>query len=458
MIARLRLFCCALIVLASTVAWPAAASAAKPRTVPRELAKLLAAGSIDQPTYDADLALQQAVKQRVRRLTGTRQSELRGALKVVDGIARRGQLRAARLAPVFLELQRNLEWWGGDQPLLANGQRITFEGSELVYQEVPGQGIHLHPLANFGKLNAYAKASKRTNARAGQLLDELMAIAVPRGGGLAWEYYFTFDGGKGPWVSGLAQGTGLQAIARTAQKLGRLEELRPPIEQGLTLFEQSPPTGVRIATPAGAHYAQYSFWPSLRILNGFIQSLVGLFDVAQITGSARARQLYDAGEAEAKAETPTYDTGAWSFYSRGAIKRESDLSYHELLRDFLANLCDRTAATEFCTAATHFTTYLETPPEISLRTDDLRGGKDGTLAFSLSKISTATITITAPDGRQVLRRPIGRIARGAHDVTWAVPRKAGVYELRVDATDLAGNPADAEGDVTVLKPKRKRRG
>ena len=225
-------------------------------------------------------------------------------MKVVDGIARRGQLRAARLAPVFLELQRNLEWWGGGQPLLANGQRITFEGSELVYQEVPGQGLHLHPLANFGKLNAYAKASKRTNARAGQLLDELMAIAVPRGGGLAWEYYFTFDGGKGPWVSGLAQGTGLQAIARTAQKLGRLEELRPAIEQGLTLFEQAPPTGVRIGTPAGAHYAQYSFWPSLRILNGFIQSLVGLFDVAQITGSARARQLYRRGRGRGQGRDP----------------------------------------------------------------------------------------------------------------------------------------------------------
>jgi D-glucuronyl C5-epimerase C-terminus len=456
--ARLRLFCCAVLALASSAALPAQADAAKARTVPRELDRLLAAGAIDQLTHDADLALQKAVKRRVRELTGTPQRELNGALKVVDGIARRGQLRASRLAPVFLELQRNLEWWGGGGPALANGQRITFPDSELVWQEVPGQGLHLHPLANFGKLNAFAKGSRRTNARAGQLLDELMAIAVPRGGGLAWEYYFTFDGGKGPWVSGLAQGTGLQAIARTAQKLGRLEELRPAIEQGLTLFEQAPPTGVRIATPDGAHYAQYSFWPSLRILNGFVQSLVGLFDVAQITGSPRAQALFAAGEAQAKVEAPTYDTGAWSFYSRGAIKRESDLAYHELLRDFLVNLCDRTAATQFCTTATHFTTYLSVPPEIELRTDELRGGKDGTLAFSLSKISTATVTVTAPDGRQILRSGLGRVGRGTHALQWAVPRKAGTYALRVDATDLAGNPADIEGDLEVLKPKRKRRG
>ena len=74
-------------------------------------------------------------------------------------------------------------------------QRVTFEGSELIWQYVPGQGLQLHPLANFGKLNAYAKGRKRNNARNTLLLDELLAIAVPRGGGLAWEYYFTFDGG-----------------------------------------------------------------------------------------------------------------------------------------------------------------------------------------------------------------------------------------------------------------------
>ena len=65
-----------------------------------------------------------------------------------------------------------------------------------------------------------------------------MSIAVPRGGGLAWEYYFNFDGGSPPWVSGLAQGTGLQAIARSAVKLGRQDELFPEISAGLKLFEQ----------------------------------------------------------------------------------------------------------------------------------------------------------------------------------------------------------------------------
>jgi D-glucuronyl C5-epimerase C-terminus len=430
-----------------------AADAAKKKTIARELSRLYSAGAIDQATYDADRAIYNDVKQRIKRFTGARKAQLAGALAAVEGIAARGQLRAARLYPLFLTLQRNAEWWSA-QPLLANGQRVTFPGSELVWQYVPGQGIQLHPLANFGKLNAYAKGSRRNNARNTVLVDELLSIAVPRGGGLAWEYYFSFDGGSPPWVSGLAQGTGLQAIARSAAKLGRMPELLPKIQAGLKLFEQAPPTGVRVQTPDGVHYAQYSFWPSLHIINGFVQSLVGLYDVAQITGDERAAQLFADGDRTARREVPTFDTGAWSYYSRGAITRESDLSYHTLLRDFLTGLCDRTDAAVYCDAELHFTTYLTVPPELALRTTRVRGGKATTLRFSLSKISRTSVSVTAPDGKRVLSVAAGTVGRGTRTVAWTPPRKPGIYTVRIDATDLAGNAAGVEGQVEVLKPKK----
>lgn len=431
-----------------------AADAAKKRTIAGELKKLYAAGAIDQLTYDADRAIHADVKRRIKRLSGARKAQLAGALATVEGIAARGWMRATRLHPLFLTLERNAEWWSA-QPLLANGQRVSFPGSELVWQYVPGQGIQLHPLANFGKLNAYAKGSRRNNARNTVLLDELLSIAVPRGDGLAWEYYFTFDGGAPPWVSGLAQGTGLQAIARSAVKLGRMPELLPRIQAGLRLFEQAPPTGVRVQTPDGVHYAQYSFWPSLRIVNGFVQSLVGLYDVAQITGDPRAWQLFADGDATARREVPTYDTGAWSYYSRGAITRESDLSYHTLLRDFLTNLCDRTGVPEYCDAELHFTTYLTVPPELALRTTRIRGGKAGTLEFSLSKISRTSVSVTAPDGKRVLSVAAGTVGRGTRTVAWTPPRKPGIYAVRIDATDLAGNAGTTEGQVEVLKPRKR---
>ena len=434
----------------------APAQAAQPRpTIARELTQLYERGQIDLATYDADRAIHTDVKRAIRDLSGMRRAELAGVLATVEGIAARGSLRASRLAPLFLTLQRNLEWWSS-RPLLAAGQRVTFEDSELVWQYVPGQGLQLHPLANFGKLNAYAK-SRRNKLRNMVLLDELMAVAVPRGGGLAWEYYFTFDGGRPPWVSSLAQGTGLQAIARSARKLGRMDELLPAIQRGLTLFEQRPPTGVRVASAGGAHYAQYSFWPELRIANGFVQSLVGLYDVAQITGNPRAAQLFADGDRAARAELPRFDTGAWSLYSRGAIARESDLHYHTLLRDFLASLCDRTAEPVYCTAESHLTSYLTTPPELDLRTTRLRGGATRTLGFMLSKISSTSVRVIAPSGRTVLAVAAGVVGRGTRTVAWRVPRRAGEYTVRLDATDLAGNAASVEEAVEVLAPKRRRR-
>ena len=451
---------CACVVLAcmSLIAAIApAAEAAKPRrTIARELARLYERGQIDLATYDADRAIHTDVKRAIRDLSGTRRAELAGVLATVEGMAERGSLRASRLAPVFLTLQRNLEWWSS-RPLLAAGQRVSFEDSELVWQYVPGQGLQLHPLANFGKLNAYAKGSRRNNVRNTVLLDELMAVAVPRGGGLAWEYYFTFDGGRPPWVSGLAQGTALQAIARSASKLGRMEELLPAIQHGLTLFEQPPPTGVRVASGDGAHYVQYSFWPELRIANGFVQSLVGLYDVAQITGDARAAQLFADGDRAARAELPRFDTGAWSLYSRGAIARESDLHYHTLLRDFLTSLCDRTAEPVYCIAESHFTGYLETPPALDLRTTRLRGGALRTLRFTLSKISSTSVRVTAPSGRTVLAVSAGVVGGGTRAVAWRVPRRAGEYTVELAATDLAGNAANEEETVKVLSPKRRTR-
>ncbi|MEZ0293317.1 MAG: D-glucuronyl C5-epimerase family protein [Solirubrobacteraceae bacterium] len=436
------------------VSTPTTAQAAKKKTIATELRKLYGAGSIDQATYDADRAILADVKRRIKRLTGTRRYELAGVLATTEGIAARGKLRASRLAPLFLQLERNAEYWTAS-PLPSNGARVSFPGSELVFQYFPGQGLQLHPLANFGKLNAYAKGSKRNNARTTLLLDELMSIAVPRGGGLAWEYYFNFDGGSPPWVSGLAQGTGLQAIARSAVKLGRQDELFPEISAGLKLFEQRTPTGVRVKGPNGTEYAQYSFAPGLTILNGFIQSLVGLWDVADLTGDPRATALFEAGDRTARKIVPGFDTGAWSLYSRGTSSYESNLSYHELLRDFLTSLCDRTQTPVYCTTEQHFTGYLTTPPVLKLATKRLRGGKSGVLTYSLSKISSTAISVTAPSGRTVLSVAAGTVGHGTRTVSWNVPRRPGIYTVRISATDLAGNRGGVTGQVEVLKPRKR---
>ncbi len=162
---------------------------------------------------------------------------------------------------------------------------------------------------------------------------------VYRGGSPTWEYYFAFGSGAPPWTSAMSQGTAVQALGRAAGLLGDAS-YRDLAASALGLFERPPPDGVRVDTPAGAHYLLYSFDTELRVLNGFLQAVIGLHDFAQASGDPRAQALFDAGHAEAQVEVPSYDTGAWSLYS---LSRESDLSYHRLVRTFLRRLCERTA-------------------------------------------------------------------------------------------------------------------
>ena len=432
---------------------PVAALAQKRRTVPGELKKLLAAGAIDDATYAERRAAYDDAKRTVRKLTGRRKLELGAVVKTLEDVAARGRLTASRLPALFLTLQRNREWWTKG-PLLGSGRRVGFEGSQIVWQYYPGAGIQIQVLGTFGKVNALW--SSRQTAALGQAVDELLPLAAERAGGLAWEYYFDYRAGKAPWVSSLAQGTALQALSRAAQRLRRQADVFPYTSRGLAIFERAAPEGVRVPAGAGVHYAQYSFEPGLRILNGFIQSLVGLYDYGRIAADTRAQGLFAQGEARAREEVPTYDTGAWSLYSRGTVTHESDLGYHTLLRDFLESLCNRTRSTVYCGAEEHFTTYLTTDPVVRLDSRRLRGGTYGKLKLSLDKISGVTLRITRGE-KLVHTRYVGSLSRGPHTLGWQVPRRRGIYTVTLAVRDLAGNPATATGDVEVLEPRKKKR-
>jgi hypothetical protein len=438
---------------------PTASTARTKRTVARELKRLRDRGAITPEEYDIRRADYADAKQAAKGLKGTRRTELTAVILTMEDIARRGKLTRSRIAPLWLTLARNVEWWTTG-PLPASGERAGFSGSELVWQYYPGQGLQIQWLGTFGKLNGLVKRkSTSTNAQASTLVDEILSLASERAGGLAWEYLFTFGGGSPPWVSSLAQGTGLQALARSAAKLGRQADVLPVTTKALGIFRRKPPEGVRIAAKRGwdgPHYLQYSFAPTLYILNGFTQSIVGLHDYAQLTGDATAQELYTSGQRELAREVPEYDTGAWSLYSTGAARREADVSYHELARDFLVSMCDRTQAPVYCGTADRFTAYETEPPALTLARQKLRGGTTGTLRVRLSKMSAVTVVVRRA-GSVVMSRALGTVPYGVVRIRWAVPRRKGTYDISVRARDLKGNAAEKAGTVDVLKPVRKRK-
>ncbi len=464
---------------------------------------LLRSAAISEATYHQDYSAYVAAKSSLGKLTGTRRTELGVVVANVQAMASAHELIPSRLPVLFMTLERNRQWWTTG-PLLVGETRVSFPGSRIVWEHYPGQGIEIQWLATFGEANGYY-LSGHENANLRQLLAEVIPLATQRAGGIAWEYMFDFDGGAPPWTSGLSQGTALQVLARAWSRFKEPADLTAA-QQALGIFQTPPPQGVRVTTPAGAMYAEYTYAPSDRILNGFIQSLVGLYDYTSITKDPLGLALFEAGDAEARAIVPLYDTGAWSMYDQFG---ESDLNYHELLTEFLQHLCERTSkgpplasaappasgtpttptstATTpssntggasaaaagrgahaaqtsspsgvqipgdelYCTTAQRFTADLHTPPAIALLSKTLPAGARAGVQLSLSKI--ATVSLTVRQGTKVVWTNSAMVEHGKPKLLWITPAKGGSFSVQLTATDLAGNSSTASGTILVSRPSR----
>jgi hypothetical protein len=413
-------------------------------------------GRIDAPTRDRYLGDWSNALRTYRGLRGQRRTELAYVIGTVRHLAD-GRRLAARLAPAFLLLDRNRQWWAKAGPP-SPGARLRFSPSRVIFQYFPNEGLQLHPLANFGEANGYWYAHRDNDLRS--LLTDLKEIAVDRAGFLTWEYYFAFGGGSPPWISGMAQGTAMQAYARASKRLADPSFLRVAT-QARGAFERRTPVGVHAPQGSENWYALYSFAPRANVLNGMLQAVNGVRTYLDFTDDPAARRVFEAGDRTARAEIGKFDTGAWSLYDRpdGRPGHEADLNYHTLNRDFARNLCRATKAAAYCTEAERFTRYLTEDPTLDPHRavpSPARGGKGVRFRFRLSKVGRVSIVVRdAASGRTYLATSAS-LPYGSHWFRWVPPTRAGehTYTYRLSARDLAGNSASVDGDVRVLPGRR----
>src|SRR5205823_9478573 len=195
-------------------------------------AAMLLSGSASATPWLTDLALiNKGIDRAValNRIDGAEAAEYRGdANAAADVLPKLPSSRYRSLAAVVHQVAGF--WKGYDSPrgrtlfdMLAfntkwfashwdqkSGTDIVDYSDGTWYRAFPGIGFQFHPLENFGKLNNFA--AQKNTARAEQLAQALLARSVVRFGGLAWEYYFRFGGGRPPWISGMAQAVAAQAL------------------------------------------------------------------------------------------------------------------------------------------------------------------------------------------------------------------------------------------------------
>ena len=99
-----------------------------------------------------------------------------------------------------------------------------------------------------------------------------------------------------PWVSAMAQGEGIGLLLRAYQLTGD-KKYKDCAESALQIFNVSVSEGgVKIEKDSGMiWFEEYPSSPSSCVLNGFIFSLLGIFDHYRLTGSNYSKTLWLKG-------------------------------------------------------------------------------------------------------------------------------------------------------------------
>ncbi|KAK6743762.1 hypothetical protein RB195_010825 [Necator americanus] len=127
------------------------------------------------------------------------------------------------------------------------------------------------------------------------------------------------------WHSAMAQGHGLSLLTRAYASTQNITYLTAA-NKALDLFEmEASEGGVRNSLFGYVWYEEYPTSPGSFVLNGFMYSLIGLYDLSKLgpsdvvseeirLGTERASKLFSAGMDSLRSLLPLYDTGGGSIY------------------------------------------------------------------------------------------------------------------------------------------------
>ncbi|WP_186576731.1 D-glucuronyl C5-epimerase family protein [Aquibacillus kalidii] len=220
------------------------------------------------------------------------------------------------------------------KPYKYNGNYLHFDKNEVENWnvELDDSGIpitiypfgkHYNPstIAHYG-LQHYSIFLKDKNERSKSIFlkvaDWFINNQDTQGG---WAYHFDLpyfpkrlDDVKAPWYSSIGLGMALSVLARAAY-LTNNRKYSERARRATTIFKTPSPKGI-LAKFENKYwfYEECPTDPPSYILNGFMFSLIGLYDLYKASGDDLSKQLYDNGIIALKRMLPLYDLGNRSSY------------------------------------------------------------------------------------------------------------------------------------------------
>ncbi|KAK7016803.1 hypothetical protein SK128_003002 [Halocaridina rubra] len=119
------------------------------------------------------------------------------------------------------------------------------------------------------------------------------------------------------WYSAMAQGQAMSLLVRAAHHSGDSRYLKAAMRATSLFFINATKGGVKTYFPGGyVWYEEYPTNPSLFVLNGFIYSLLGLYDLKEFSldSNNNSGDLFLEGMKSLKKLLPLFDTGWGSLY------------------------------------------------------------------------------------------------------------------------------------------------
>jgi len=182
---------------------------------------------------------------------------------------------------------------------------LEFDRNGIAMKHYRAQGLQYNPLfiAWWGLVNLerYLKTADGECLKKFFLQVEwLKSNAVTRDdGAVVWPCYFDWQEGlckfQSPWISAMYQGMVISALVR-AYRVGGDKGLLVLCEQAAQVFEKRiEDGGVRTIQQGGVLYEEYPGFPLARVLDGFLVSLLGLFDLWIETQNVTIQRLFDDG-------------------------------------------------------------------------------------------------------------------------------------------------------------------
>lgn len=243
--------------------------------------------------------------------------------RVYDAETRNAYLGSAHPSPLYLmDYRRKLEY------------TVTDASGILALNYGPGIGLRRNPEA----ASQYALACHDAGDRTGFLRYAALFLDNRDERG-CWGYDFDWYRSRAPWYSSLAQSRGASVMLRAALLTGD-PRYQDAARDALALFDTPVEEGGFLAQHAKAGVAYLEEYPSqpTGVLNGFLASLFGLWEVGHWLDDATNRDRFERYLGSAEKLLPFYTTSWWTLYDldpESPFPNVHSPRYHRLAADYL---------------------------------------------------------------------------------------------------------------------------